>query len=457
MRTVDIAIIGAGHAGLNAVKEAKRSGASYVLIEGGTLGTTCARVGCMPSKVIIELAHQYSYKDAAGTHADIPAIMEKVRDLRDIFTDLILANTTDNMLVGKDLIHGEARFLEPDLLDVNGEQIRARRIIVATGSRAIMPDNWKSLKDRAITSDSLFDLKHLPKSVAIIGLGFIGLEMGQALHRLGVKVTGFDASNTISGISDPAVNAVAIETIRREFPLHLGHQVEVTPGETGVLVKAGKLEVTVDKIFVAVGRAPNIPKGLAEMTKTDGRGIPLFSAHTLQVGNLPVYIAGDANGMRMLLQDAANEGLLAGRNAAAASSIEPTYQLQHKTFMAIAFTDPNIAQVGASLSEIPSNAVIGQQRFGPIGRALIMGRNRGIIRLYAERGTGRLLGASMVGPRVEHLAHIVAWSVQQGHTVHDMLQMPFYHPVIEEALQDALKATAKKLVQAAKQAESIAA
>lgn len=114
MRTVDIAIIGAGHAGLNAVKEAKRSGASYVLIEGGTLGTTCARVGCMPSKVIIELAHQYSYKDAAGTHADIPAIMEKVRDLRDIFTDLILANTTDNMLVGKDLIHGEARFLEPD-------------------------------------------------------------------------------------------------------------------------------------------------------------------------------------------------------------------------------------------------------------------------------------------------------------------------------------------------------
>lgn len=112
--------------------------------------------------------------------------------------------------------------------------------------------------------------------------------------------------------------------------------------------------------------------------------------------------------------------------------------------IAIVFSDPNIAQVGARLDEIP-DVVVGHQRFGPVGRALIMGRNRGLIRLYAQRGPGRLLGAAMVGPRVEHLAHQVAWSVQQGHTVQ---KMPFYHAVIEEALQDTLRDTARRVAMA---------
>ena len=117
--------------------------------------------------------------------------------------------------------------------------------------------------------------------------------------------------------------------------------------------------------------------------------------------------------------------------------------------MAIVFADPNIAQVGARLDSVP-DAVTGHQRFGPVGRALIMGRNRGLIRLYAERGSGRLLGAAMVGPRVEHLAHLVAWSIQQRHTVYEMQRMPFYHPVIEEALQDALRDTAQRIMAAGK-------
>jgi dihydrolipoamide dehydrogenase len=142
----------------------------------------------------------------------------------------------------------------------------------------------------------------------------------------------------------------------------------------------------------------------------------------------------------MMLQDAAEEGRHAGMNAC----LEVPVDLPEKTPLSIIFTDPNICQVGAHLDDL-TDVVVGEQRFGPVGRAIIMGSNRGLIRLYAEPGSGRILGACMVGPRVEHLAHLVAWSVQQQLTVREMLEMPFYHPVIEEALQDALKDTAKKL------------
>ena len=252
-----------------------------------------------------------------------------------------------------------------------------------------------------------------------------------------MQVTGFDARSRIAGISDPEVNTVAVQTICREFPLHLGSAVEVTSSDTGVQVRAGSQEIVAERLLATVGRVPSIPEGLSELCETDGRGVPIFDPKTLQVGDLPIFVAGDATGDRMMLQDAAEEGRVAGANA----TRETPFPFARKLPMAIVFSDPNIAQVGARLNEI-TDAVVGHQRFGPVGRALIMGRNRGLIRLYAQRGSGRLLGAAMVGPRVEHLAHLVAWSVQQGHTVQ---KMPFYHPVIEEALQDALRDTAQRV------------
>ena len=445
-KRVDVAIIGAGHAGLNALKEVRRARCSWVLIDGGPLGTTCARVGCMPSKAVIELSQHYvscAGRGNKGRTAEVAALLERVRDLRDTFVDLVLANSTDNMIEGEELLRGQARFIEPDLLEVNGERIRAGRVVVATGSRSAVPDKWRKLGDRLLTSDSVFDLEHLPGSVAVVGLGAIGLELGQALTRLGVQVTGFDAGLNIAGIADPEVNAVAEQTIARELPLHLGSAVEVESDALGVYVKAGKQSVAAERLLAAVGRVANTPEGLAELCETDARGVPLFNPKTLQVGNLPVFVAGDATGDRMMLQDAAEEGRIAGANA----TRETPFPFGRKLPMAIVFADPNIAQVGARLDEVP-DAVVGHQRFGPVGRALIMGRNRGLIRLYAQRGSGRLLGAAMVGPRVEHLAHLVAWSVQQGHTVQQMQRMPFYHPVIEEALQDALKDTAQRVLAA---------
>lgn len=442
MRKVDVAIIGAGHAGLNALKEVKKATDNWVLINGGQLGTTCARVGCMPSKGIIELSRKYksqSHDNRVDTQ-QIPELLEKVRDYRDIFVDLVLANTTDNMVEGKELIEGYATFVEPDLLMVNDELIRAKRIIIATGSHPVIPPEWQSLEDRILTSESLFELENLPTSVGVIGLGYVGLEMAQALHRLGVKVVGIGHQDTVAGIRDPGINRQALQIFNREFPLHLGYPARLTALDDGVRIVAGELDIEVEKVFLSVGRLPNIPAGLDMFCKTDERGMPHYDPSTLQVHGMPVFIAGDANGQRMMLQDAAEEGRHAGMNAC----LDVPVDLPAKTPLSIIFTDPNICQVGAHLDDL-TDVVVGEQRFGPVGRAIIMGSNRGLIRLYAELGSGRILGACMVGPRVEHLAHLVAWSVQQRLTVREMLEMPFYHPVIEEALQDALKDTAKKL------------
>jgi len=442
VRNVDVAIIGAGHAGLNALKEIRKTTDNWVLINGGQMGTTCARVGCMPSKAIIELSakHSCTSLDRKVFPELIPDLLEKVRDYRDIFVDLVLANSTDNMLEGKELLHGYASFLAPNLLEVNGEKIQANSIVLASGSSPAIPGEWQYLEDRMLTSEDLFELDNLPNSVAVIGLGYVGLEMAQALHRLGVEVVGINHCTEIAGISDPDINLQAIEIFSREFPLYLGHPAELNPEGDRVRVKAGELDTTVEKIFVAVGRQPNIPAGLDQFCVTDARGIPLYNPATLQVGDLPIFIAGDAMGDRMLLQDAAEEGRKAGINACA----ETPKAFKAKTPMSIMFSDPNVCHVGAKITEIP-DAIVGQQRFGPIGRALIMGSNRGSIRLYAQPGSGKLLGASMVGPRVEHLAHLVAWAIQLQLSVEDLLEMPFYHPVIEEALQDALKETAREL------------
>jgi dihydrolipoamide dehydrogenase len=444
---VDVAVIGAGHAGLNAVKEIRKRTDHWVLINGGPLGTTCARIGCMPSKVAINLAENYQARERYQRYGvqggddlrlDLPKALEYVRDLRDTFVDLVLANTTDEMDEAH-LIEDYAEFLEPNRLRVGDREIHARAVIVATGARSTVPPALaRSFGDGILTVETLFDQEQLPATIAVLGLGPIGIEMGQALVRLGIKVTGVGLGQQIARIADPAVNQAAIDILQREFPLWLGHEPVVTRDGNGFTVRAGERETRVEKLFVATGRHPNLGRlGLDRLKLPLGeRGVPVHDAQTLKVARLPIYLAGDANGGIASLQRAAEQGRIAGYNAV---NRRPR-RYKSRTPMSILFCEPNIAMVGANWSTLdPARIVVAQQRFGPVGRALIMGHNRGLLRVYADKYSGRLLGAAMVGPRCEHLAHLICWAIENRLTVARALDMPFYHPVIEEALQDALQ------------------
>jgi dihydrolipoamide dehydrogenase len=447
-RKVDVAIIGAGSAGLYALSEVKRAGKSFVLIDGGELGTTCARVGCMPSKAIIQVAedfhrpavfHRFGITGHENLQIDLGETMEYVQETRDHFVDLVLSNSIDQMPPDK-VIESNCRFIEPTLLETeDGQRVRADAVIIASGSTPIVPAAWDRFRDRIITTDEFFELEDLPKSVAVIGLGVIGLEIGQSLKRLGVEVTGIDQLETIGGITDPKVAHSAIEAIGKEFPVWLGHPAEISEEPDGRLrVTAGEHSVVVDKVFASLGRRPNLDSlnlGVLGVARND-KGIPAHNPNTMQVGDLPVFIAGDVSGNRPILHEAGDEGRIAGYNA----SHEGVAAFQRRVPFAVTFSDPNIVRVGASFAELdPETTAVGAMRVSPVGRALIMAKNRGLIHVYADKASGKLLGCEMVAPKGENLGHLLVLAIGQGMTVGQLLQLPFYHPTMEEALQAALR------------------
>jgi len=446
-RKVEVAIIGSGSAGLYSLSKVRPSGKSWVLINGGHTGTTCARVGCMPSKAVIQVAedfyrrkifNRYGIEGQDDMRIDYSEAMEYVQDLRDTFVDRVLSNSTDNMS-DEMFIEGYAKFLEPNLLEIdNGIRIRADKIIIAAGSRPVMPEAWKTFGERILTTDEFFELENLPAKMAVIGLGVIGLEIGQSLHRLGVEVVGIDTMPTIGGITDPDVASTAQDIIGSEMPLWLGEAADISEGENGLLkVTAGDNSVEVEKVLVAIGRRPNLDNLDLENAgiKLDERGMPDYDRNTMQIESSHIFLAGDVNGERQLLHEAGDEGRIAGFNA----TNDSIQGFKRKTPLYITFCDPNIVSVGARYDELNlETAVIGEIKMAPVGRALIMSKNKGIIRVYAEKASGKLLGAEMIATKGENLGHLLAWCIQKEMTVGELLQLPFYHPVIEEALQAAL-------------------
>lgn len=446
-RQVDVAIIGVGSAGLYTMSKVRPAGKSVVLINGGELGTTCARVGCMPSKAAIQVAEDFHRKaifarcgieGKESLSIDVEEALEYVRDLRDNFVDRVTGNSTDNM-PPEMLIEGRASFIDANTLAIdNGERVRANKIVIATGSRPVVPEAWKAFGDRVVTTDEFFELEELPKSIAVVGLGVIGLEIGQSMSRLGVDVVGVDMTDTIGGISDPEVAKTAIDIVGKEFPLWLGAAAEISEEADGRLkVTAGENSVVVDKVFASLGRRPNVDNmGLENIgAEIAANGVPVHNTNTMQLGDLPVFIAGDATSDRPLLHEAGDEGRIAGFNAANDSITA----FKRKTSINITFADPNIVQVGTRFADLdPETTCVGQVQMAPVGRALIMGKNKGIIRVYADKATGVVIGAEMIAAKGENLAHLLAWCITENMTVGKMLQMPFYHPVIEEALQAAL-------------------
>jgi dihydrolipoamide dehydrogenase len=448
--TVDVAVIGAGTAGLVAVSEVLKATRSFVLIQDGPMGTTCARVGCMPSKALIQTAEDYHRRlflaargilGAEALRVDDAAVMRHVRALRDHFTGGMIEKTIRHR---ERLMHGHARFVDVCRLDVDGRSIEAKSIIIANGSRPFMKESWKDLGGRVFTTDTLFEIETLPRSLAVIGMGVIGAELGQALARLGVEVVGIARSGRIAGLSDPAITNAASEALQQDLELWSGHPAEIAAQGDDLIVTAGPNKKCVEAALVSAGRVPNIDTlGLDRLgIPLDERGMPYYNPETLQIADLPLFIAGDTNGREPILHEAWDDGRVAGYNA----TRDTPACFKRRASLHITFSDPNIVSVGHHFNQLePESFVVGRCDFSNQGRAIIRDQNRGLLHIYAEATTGRLLGAEMCAPAGEHLGHLLAWAIQQDMTVFDVLKMPFYHPVIEEGLRDALKHAASRV------------
>ena len=454
----DVAVIGAGTAGLAAYRAAKAAGKRALLIEGGPYGTTCARVGCMPSKLLIapaEAAHNLDRLAAFGLSVDAPlevdgkAVMARVRRERDRFVGFVVRGVDE--IPAEDKLVGFATFVDDHTLSIDGgPTIVAKAIVIATGSTPSYPPTWNALGDRLIVNDHLFDMDDLPKSVAVFGPGVIGLELGQALHRLGVRVKVFGRGGGVGPISDPVVLKEARRILGSEFYLDTDAHADVARDGDEVVVSYKALDGSAqverfDYLMAATGRMPNVRRLGLENTRLerDAHAVPRFDRETLQCGTSSIFIAGDVNNDVPVLHEAADEGRIAGDNAARYPNVARGLR---RAPLGVVFTDPQIAIVGGGYRAAQErSSVTGTVSFEDQGRSRVMLRNQGLLHVYAERGTGLFLGAEMIGPDAEHLAHLLAWSLQMKCTIAQMLEMPFYHPVVEEGLRTALRDTQARL------------
>jgi dihydrolipoamide dehydrogenase len=458
--TVDVAIIGAGSAGMSAYRAARAHTDKVVVIESGHYGTTCARVGCMPSKLLIAAADAAHAVDGAGRFGvlsppavvDGQAVMRRVRAERDRFVGFVVDAV--QAWPAQDRLVGHARFLSPHELDVGGHTVvTAGRIVIATGSSPAIPAGWReTLGERLIVNDDVFAWDDLPESVAVVGPGVIGLELSMALARLGVRVRLFGRSNRVGPLTDPIVSARARGIVdatlatsldaARIAPVRNGERVKVAWFEDGT-----RHEEEFDYLLAATGRTPNV-KGLDLQRAgidVNAWGIPQADRHTRRIGKSHIFIAGDAADDVALLHEAADEGRIAGDNAGRYPEL---IVRPRRAPLTVVFSDPQIAIAGeshAQLRQRGADFASGGASFDDQGRSRVMGRNAGQVQVYGERTSGRFLGAEMIGPDAEHIGHLLAWSVQHGLTVQQMLDSPFYHPVVEEGLRTALRALKEAL------------
>ncbi|WP_180117979.1 dihydrolipoyl dehydrogenase [Acinetobacter sp. YH12096] len=454
----DLIIIGAGTAGISAYKEAIKYTQNLLIINHGPWDTTCARVGCMPSKVLISSANrmhdiQHAQEVALTVDAkiDTSQIMTHVRQLRDRFTRATQKDV--DRWEASHKISGFATFIDAHTIQVNGQQYQAKAFIVAVGSTPAYDQAWKeNLGERLITSDQIFELEQLPKSVAVIGSGVIALELAQALTRLNVNTTVFARSRKIGSLSSPILQKLAQEELSKELKLKF----EILPEHyslEGDLVHLTYTEENVQKslqvnyVLAATGRRTLLNTlGLERISAEfkDIKNLPI-NPHTKQLADYPIFIVGDAHTNTPIQHEAAHEGKFTVQNCLNFPQIKSIKTL---TPLGILFSTPQMATIGQSYKQLQdknTEFVIGFVSYEKQGRAIVAAKNKGAAEVYVDTINHTLLGAELFCAEAEHLAHLLAWMISEELSIHEILDKPFYHPTLEEGLRTALKHARRQL------------
>ncbi|MBF7683806.1 dihydrolipoyl dehydrogenase [Acinetobacter sp. B5B] len=454
----DIIIIGAGSAGISAYTAAKKQTDHLLIINDGPWDTTCARVGCMPSKVLIASANQYH--DAknlslvgidAKVTADLSGVLPRVREYRDRFTQG-MQKTVDSWKA-EHKINGKARFINSNTVEVNGKQYQAKAFIIAVGSTPRPNDEWqKAVGDRLLTTDTLFELKTLPNSIAVVGSGTISTELALALHHLDVKTTIFARGKHIASATSPRIQELVIKALQPKLNVLF----ETSPDsltlkdnqvEVNFTYQDQKQKIAVDYVLNATGRVSHLDGlGLDQIdpTYSDLKQLPI-DEYTKQLAKHPIFIVGDAHTTTPVQHEASYEGKIAVKNVFNFPNVTEGKDLPP---LSVVFSSPEIAIVGQSYKQLKDKQIDFETGFASYenqGRATVLGKNIGGIEVYIEKDTQIFLGAEIFVTEGEHLAHLLAWILKQKPTIQDILSQPFYHPTLEEGVRTAFRDAKYKL------------
>jgi pyruvate/2-oxoglutarate dehydrogenase complex dihydrolipoamide dehydrogenase (E3) component len=440
--TPDICVIGAGSGGLSVAAAAAMFGVPVVLIERHRMGGDCLNVGCVPSKSLIAAgAAAQGVRDAGafGVTTSAPQVhFGRVHDQVHRVIGAIAPNDSVERFtaLGVQVIKGEAAFLDRRTVRVGDTEIRARRFVIATGSRPAIPQIEGLKPDECLTNETVFDLTTRPERLAVIGGGPIGVEIGQAMRRLGSDVTLIQSGRLLAK-DDPetaafAARALAAEGVSlRENTRAL--RVEGKPGAYTLHLSDGA-HVTVTHILAAAGRLPNVEalNLSAAGIEADTKGIPV--SRKLKTRNSRIYAIGDCaltpDGPMQFTHVANYHAGIVIRGALFRQGVKAN----HETVPRVTYSDPEVASVGLGEEEArkrDARATALRWPFAENDRAQAEQATDGLIKIVIDK-KGRILGASIAGRHAGEL--IMPWviAVQKGWSVKDMAGFVFPYPTLSE-------------------------
>lgn len=446
-KNFDLAVIGAGSAGFSAAITAAEQGAQVALIGHGVIGGTCVNIGCVPSKTLIRAAETLHQASTAGRFAGIgakgrlddwAAIVQQKDELvaglrQSKYTDLLPAYNNISY------VEGQARLAEGGVA-INGGLLKAQRLIITTGARPAVPSIPGIEKVDYLTSTPALSLEALPKSLLVIGGGYVGAELAQMFARMGVKVTIACRSHLLPA-AEPEIAEALSGYLRNEgIQLKCGLTYKlVRQTEAGVLLvvtrEARDETLVAERILVATGRAPNVEGlGLKEAGVAQEANDSIQIDDRMRTTRPGVYAAGDATGHDQFVYMAAYGAKLAARNALNGDRL----RYDNAAMPTVVFTDPQVASVGSTeavaratghdvrVSVLPLSAV---------PRALAARDTRGLIKLVADKSTHKLLGAHILAPEGSDSIQTAALAIRHGLTTDDLSEAIFPYLTTVEGLK----------------------
>ncbi|MDE6116720.1 MAG: dihydrolipoyl dehydrogenase [Duncaniella sp.] len=441
MEKSELIIIGAGPGGYETAVDAAASGLNVTLIERDLLGGTCLNRGCIPTKTLCRSAEvAMTLKNASEFgFAPVDSVVDyvKVAERKDRVVEELRAGVA-TLLKGVNVVTGEAKFISPAVVEVSGVQYTAPKIIVATGSapaKLQIPG-----AELAMTSDDALSMTSIPKSMAIIGGGVIGMEFASIFASFGVDVTVIEYCKEILPPFDAEIaKRLRMSLKRRGIIILTGTRVTaIEPGMTvKYLAKNKEQEIQVEQVLMAVGRVPVIPAGLQELgVKMDRRAIAVNDKMEIlfnddkQPTDVCLYAIGDVNGLCMLAHAATAHGKIA---------------LGHKQNLdavpSAVFTVPECAMVGLTEDQclnMSRNIKIGKATFRSNGKALAMGEPDGLVKIIADADTDALLGCHICGAHAADLVQEVATAITSGLKASAISSAIHGHPTLTEVVKAAV-------------------
>ena len=429
----DLAIVGSGAAAFSAAIRARDAGARVVMIERGTIGGTCVNVGCVPSKTLLragEIYHLAGHHPFAGIATSGGQVrMDRLTAHKDELVADLRQGKYEDLIgdYGWELVRGEAAFADANTLEVGGRLIQAGAFLIATGARPAVPEIPGLTETGYLTSTTALGLDHVPESVAVIGSGYIAMELGQLLRRLGAKVTLMQRSPRMLPAYDPEIGDAMVGVLADEgIDLRTGvRYIRVDGDQNGRQVHlelAGKTcTVEAAEILVAAGRQPN-----TEALHLDRAGVKVGDRGQVLVDgelrtNVPhILAAGDVTAGPQFVYVAAYEGGIAAENALGGHK-----PVDLRVVPAVTFTSPAIATVG--LTEVGARQAGYDVKtsvlpLSAVPRSLVNRDTRGVFKLVADAGTDQVLGAHVVAENAGDAIYAATLAVKFRLTVVDLVE-----------------------------------